>query len=132
METELFKWSDSFSCNSLAIDEQHKVLVSLINKLFSAMKVGKSRDVMKDILTELIKYTSYHFNTEEAYYLHIENEFVKQHLLEHRNFIEEITNFKKRFYNGESEVSIELLKFLRTWITNHILGFDKKSSVYFT
>jgi len=131
MNNELFKWDNSFSCNSVVIDEQHKILIGLINKLYFSMTLGKSKAVMNEILEELIKYTSYHFNTEESFYISIDNEFVKQHLDEHNKFIEQVTLFKTDFDNGKVEVSIELMRFLRNWTKTHILGFDKKSSIYF-
>jgi len=131
MENKLFEWNDNFSCNSRIIDEQHKVLIDLINKLFAAMKLGKSRFVMNEILEELIKYTIYHFNTEESFYIEKDNDFVIEHIKEHKNFAEQVTSFKNEFDAGNTEVSVELLRFLRTWITKHILGFDKKSNIYF-
>jgi hemerythrin len=62
---ELIKWKDVFSVKVSEVDNQHKKLIGLINQLYDAMRVGKGREVLGSVLTELVNYTIYHFSTEE-------------------------------------------------------------------
>ena len=62
---ELISWKDSLNVGIVEIDEQHKKLVGLINKLFEAMANGKSSEIMKSVLGELSNYVNTHFATEE-------------------------------------------------------------------
>ena len=55
-------WNASLSVAIAGIDEQHKKLVSMINELNDAMKVGKSKEGLQKILGGLIDYTASHFN----------------------------------------------------------------------
>lgn len=122
----LITWTDSFSVKVEEIDTQHKKLVEIINKLYDAMKVGKSKDVMGEILTNLISYTATHFKTEEIYfdlYSFPENE---THKADHKKFVETVTKFKKDFDSGNATVSLEVMSFLRDWLTKHINGTDKR------
>ena len=48
-----------------SLDEQHKNLISLVNKLNDAMKSGRGKDVLGDILAKLVNYTKTHFAAEE-------------------------------------------------------------------
>jgi hemerythrin len=93
----LIMWTDSFSVKVTEIDTQHKKLIELINKLYDAMKVGKSKDVMGEILNNLISYTATHFKTEEKYfdlYSYPEKEI---HKAGHKQFVETVTKFKTEF-----------------------------------
>lgn len=122
----LITWTDSFSVKVAEIDTQHKKLVEMINKLYDAMKVGKSKDVMGEILNNLISYTATHFKTEEKYF-DLYNYFEKEtHKAEHKEFVETVTKFKADFDSGNATISIELMNFLKDWLTKHINGTDKK------
>lgn len=122
----LIKWTDSFSVNVTEIDMQHKKLVEMINKLYDAMKVGKSRDVMGETLNDLISYTATHFKTEEKYFDLYKYPEKETHKAEHEKFVETVTKFKTDFDAGNATISIEVMNFLREWLTKHINGSDKK------
>ncbi len=61
----LFNWSEEYSVNVNGLDNQHKKLVDLINELHSAMKEGKSKEVLGKIIEELISYTKFHFQPKK-------------------------------------------------------------------
>lgn len=63
----LFQFEQSLSVGISEIDGQHKQLINLINQLHEAMSSGKGKDVFGKTLDELVKYTVYHFGTEERY-----------------------------------------------------------------
>lgn len=65
----LIKWNAFYSVNVEEIDNQHKKLIDLINQLYDAMKAGKGTEVLSTVLTELVEYTAYHFETEERLFL---------------------------------------------------------------
>ena len=46
----MFAWNDKYIINVKEIDAQHKRLVEICDSLYIAMKSGKSKDVMGDIL----------------------------------------------------------------------------------
>lgn len=49
------------------IDDQHKILIGLINLLHDAMLANRGSEIQKEIVTELAEYVRYHFATEEKY-----------------------------------------------------------------
>ncbi|MGB9133103.1 MAG: bacteriohemerythrin [Methanosarcina sp.] len=122
----IITWTDTFSVKVAEIDTQHKKLVEMINKLYEAMKVGKSKDVMGEILNNLISYTATHFKTEEKYFDLYSYPEKETHKTEHKEFVETVTKFKNDFDSGNATISIELMNFLRDWLTKHINGTDKK------
>jgi hemerythrin len=120
------EWNDRFSVNVESIDDQHKQLVNLINKLYDGMKADKTKQVLGEIIDELVDYTKVHFKEEEAYFERYGYEETEEHKEEHQKFIKEIASFKKAFDSNRITVSIKVMIFLRDWLYSHILKTDKK------
>ncbi len=107
------------------IDAQHKRLVEIVNALDEAMRTGKGRDVVAKVLTELIKYTQFHFAFEERLMDQYGIASSAAHKAEHRKLIADVGAFKAKFDTGTASVTTELMAFLRNWLSNHILKTDK-------
>ena len=123
---ELISWKDSLNVGIIEIDEQHKKLVGLINKLFEAMANGKSSEIMQSVLSELSNYVLIHFATEEKLMKQLGYEDYEYHKQEHTYFIEKLNEFKIKFSSGNASISLELLNFLKDWLLKHIIGTDRK------
>ena len=57
MSTDLFQWSDDFNVGIQEVDEQHKVLVSLLNQLHEAIREHHGKATSREILNRLAEYT---------------------------------------------------------------------------
>jgi hemerythrin len=126
----LIKWNDSFSVNVVKIDQEHKKLFGMINDLTDAMKAGKGKDVLADILDGLISYTASHFQLEENYFQQVKYPHAATHKKEHVAFVQKVTDFKRDFDEGRATVSVNILQFLSKWLQNHIKGTDQQYSSY--
>lgn len=124
-------WNDSFSVKVLAIDQQHKKLVDMINELTDAMRSGKGRDILNKIISGLILYTGTHFKTEEKYFDQFDYPEAEIHKKEHEAFVLKVLEFKKGFEKGDLNLTVEIMDFLSDWLQNHIKGSDKKYSQFF-
>jgi hemerythrin-like metal-binding protein len=121
-----FEWKEEYSVNVQEIDQQHKQLVKLIFKLFDSINKLATKEKLGSILDELIKYTGYHFNTEEKYFDLFNYENKEEHINEHRKFVEKVKDFQQKYLNHEVEISFELIDFLEDWLLNHLMDSDKK------
>ncbi len=119
-------WTDKFAVNIAEVDTQHKKLLSLINELFDAMKVGKGRDVVGQVLKELIDYTVYHFGTEEKLFKQYAYPDYFVHKKEHDDLTKKAVALKAEFDSGKPAITIEVMNFLKDWLNIHILQEDKK------
>jgi hemerythrin len=119
-------WSDTFAVNIAEVDAQHKKLLSLLNELFDAMKVGKGREVVGKVLTDLIDYTVYHFGTEEKLFKRYNYPDYLPHKKEHDELTKKAVALKTDFDQGKQVVTIEVMNFLKDWLNVHILQVDKK------
>ena len=123
---DLIQWSDRYSVNSVLIDSQHKKLVSLINELHNAMASGKGKDALQKILDDLVKYTVEHFTTEETMMKKAKYAGYLEHKLEHDKLTEKAVSLQKSFREGKIPLTMDVMNFLKNWLTNHIEGTDKK------
>lgn len=122
----LLQWDNSLSVGITSIDEQHKQLVSVVNSLHDAMKAGRSKEALGDILRTLIDYTKKHFATEERYFDLYRYENSESHKAEHKKLTEQVLEFQNKFNSGSISLSVELMNFLSDWLKNHIKGVDKQ------
>lgn len=124
-------WSDSLSVQVKEIDEQHKRLVQMVNRLHEAMMKKQGRLVVGGIISELADYTVYHFATEEKYMRLYKYPGTDEHLIEHKQFVQKVSAFKQDYDSGKLGVTIEVLNFLNKWLVTHISGTDKKFGPFF-
>lgn len=127
----LVVWSDILEVNISQIDNQHKKLVSMINELHDAMKLGKGKEVMAKILNGLIQYTATHFKTEEDLFARYGYPDTAAHKREHIAFVGKVKEFKQGFDAGKLSVTLEVMNFLSKWIQQHIKGSDMKYAPFF-
>jgi len=124
---ELVTWSDKeFSVNVRAIDVQHKKLVGMINGLHKAMRDRASDTVMKRLVEELKNYTVDHFSTEEKLFDRYGYPQTPEHKELHVKFVNQVLEFESALISGKAKVTMDVMKFLKDWLVQHIQGEDRK------
>ncbi len=113
-------WSEDYCTGNKKIDDQHKHLFVIINKLHDAMKKGHGRDVLAQTLDELIKYTIEHFISEEFLMLSQHYPRYKEHKRIHQDLTSKVKDLRNKFHDGHININIELLHFLNQWLAHHI------------
>jgi hemerythrin len=124
------EWSDTLSVGIQEIDEQHKVLVDIINELHDAVHQRKGHEACGHILNELGEYTRIHFAVEESLMRLLHYPAYEQHKAEHEALISDLSQFLERFKAGEG-LTFELMNFLRQWLTKHIMESDMEYTDHF-
>ena len=122
----LIQWDDSIATDIDIIDDQHKELVALINRLNSAMQQGHGKKVVGEILDELGRYAVFHFEQEETLFDKYGYPETDQHKAVHQELLGQATEFIEQFQSGQTGMSRDLFLFLKDWLTNHIKGVDKR------
>lgn len=120
-------WRSSLSVGNDLIDNQHKQLIDIINQLFEGINKKDSQLKMEGIFKELIAYTSYHFNAEEEIMMRTGNPQLLQHKKAHQDFITKVNALKLNNMVGDEKLKMEVFKFLKTWLTEHIMNVDKNT-----
>ena len=121
----LFEWTDDFIIGITAIDDDHKLLVSLINQLHEAVEAKQSQEIIASVLTVLMEYTCTHFAREEKILEKSRYPDFEMHKERHQSLKEQVIKIHRRFVEGEVDgIDTETLVFLKEWLTKHILGTD--------
>lgn len=129
--TPLIEWSKEFSVGIEEIDEQHKLLVELLNATHAAIQQRRSSEMTKEILGKLIDYAKLHFAVEESLMRLLNYADYEEHKEQHRILMENIGDLSKKLESGKMAVGFELQHFLRNWLIKHILENDKRYTKHF-
>jgi hemerythrin len=123
---ELIIWGSYHSVNIAKLDDQHKELFKISNKLYKAMREGHGKDILNNIFFELTNYTQFHFAQEESYFEKFQYPDFELHKAEHDKLSAKVNELNEKHKNGNLILTTEVLQFLIRWVDNHILGADKK------
>lgn len=124
--SDLIQWGPGLYTGIGIIDDDHKKLVDMLNRLNGAMAAGKGKEILASLLNDLVQYTVKHFGHEE--HLMAQHKYVEspRHIAERKKLVAEVVAFKEKLETGKAMISVELLKFLRDWLGTHIMHSDKK------
>ena len=94
-QKEFIPWSEELIVGLQEIDEQHKILIGLINRLFSqAILHTADKATLSGILEDLIQYTIIHFSVEESLFRIFDYPDAENHQVHHNQLKQEVLNFK--------------------------------------
>jgi hemerythrin len=124
---KLIPWMQEYNTGIVMIDAQHKRLVDIINKLHDAIQAGSEQETLQSILSKLTDYTKYHFDFEEGLLEKLGYAKLEEHKEEHQEFIHLIEGMAGHLLNEKLNTGDMLLKYLRSWLLNHILIEDMKA-----
>jgi methyl-accepting chemotaxis protein/hemerythrin len=122
----MYQWEEKYSVGIQSIDAQHQEVFKLLNSLLLAMKEGQASRVTTQIILELEKYASIHFQKEEFFFQRFNYSEAAEHIREHQLFLQKVVKLKAEFKSGKITLTFDLLNFLKDWIDHHIEEVDKK------
>lgn len=115
-----FQWLDDYKIGDAVIDQQHQYLFELANQI-----VDPDNDQQKTHhnLLALYHYVKEHFRAEEAIMkLHNYADY-SEHVKEHAQLSKRLDEINSDVICGEIGRD-EVMKFMRHWLLDHILGRD--------
>lgn len=118
-------WTEQFSVGVEEIDNQHKILIDLIDRLYQAAVKRQDKELTAEVLATLIDYTKTHFALEEDLLKLSGYPAFAVHQQEHVRFVQKIADLSSKFQVENRSVTLELIKFLNNWLSGHILNTDK-------
>jgi hemerythrin-like metal-binding protein len=125
-------WSDKFLTHVSEIDDQHRVLVQLINDAQNKLGVHPDGKLLEVITRDLLSYAIYHFETEaelmqEYGYQEAASE---EHNNQHRAFSTSVVQVRENLKIGKLIASEDLLAFLTSWLADHIMRTDQALAAF--
>ncbi|MDM8348029.1 bacteriohemerythrin [Pseudomonas sp. sp1636] len=127
---EIFPWNRNFETGIDLIDQQHKTLVEILNRLARHFACNPPELGCNRVLDELLDYAAFHFEEEEQIWRHAlsDSRQTQDHHDTHQLFFAQIREFQGRQAPRE-EVLTALFKYLTRWLAFHILDSDRKMAL---
>jgi hemerythrin-like metal-binding protein len=125
-----FEWdANRYSLKISAMDDEHKVLIGLMNKLHSLHDAGARGAVLLEALADLARYTEKHFADEEAYMAKVGYPNLGTHKVVHERLLDRLAALHESCA-ATGKLSDDLFVFLKTWLSGHICGVDTKYAAH--
>jgi methyl-accepting chemotaxis protein len=126
----LMAWNDSFATHVGEVDSHHGRLIELINEIYQGIMLEKDKVIVDSTLDELVNFTVMHFGYEESLFDKYGYEDSVSHKQKHKELLGQVGDYVAKYKEGDTEISHELLTFLKNWLMKHILGVDQKYAAY--
>jgi methyl-accepting chemotaxis protein len=125
------RWSEELKVDVPIFDRHHQSLLGLVDKLYQALKTENTHETLMGIFDELLHYTSYHFGAEEAAFEEFGYPDCNDHKGLHKQLVNKALELREDLQHGKPMVAVEVMEFLRDWVTQHIKGCDRLYSAFF-
>lgn len=136
-ENSLFAFTDKYKTGIELVDDEHRRLFEIIDQTYTLIHDDFAHDKYDQImhlLEQLKDYTEFHFNDEEELMERIGYPDINSQKKAHSAFIEKLVNIDihdlDAMDDNQQQYLLDLVNFLVTWLSNHILGADKKIGEY--
>ena len=120
---EYFAWDQSYDLGVREMNQEHKQLISLMNRLHEEYSAKADRSVLKQCVESLVDYTMEHFRDEEEYMARIQYPKLETHKIIHADLIRKLQGHVQSF-KTEGQLKQEFFDFLQLWLSAHIRGID--------
>lgn len=125
----MFLWKKEFELGIGSIDDQHKMLLEIGNRindlLINHEEDDDNYDEIFTVIEELKDYTVYHFSTEEELFIKYKYPEYDEHKKEHDDFIAYIESVNLENIDDNQKMFLkELLGKIVQWVFKHIITTD--------
>lgn len=127
----LLRWRDSLALGVPAVDNDHKRLFELLNRVRFLEFAGDDSSAVADALSELLLYTQTHFRREEKLMELGNYPGLEGHRRAHRKFTGRVAEIAARFRANPAAFRVhEVYQMLADWLVDHVLGTDMQIKPY--
>ncbi|WP_432665862.1 bacteriohemerythrin [Wukongibacter baidiensis] len=130
----MFNWKEEYSVGIKTIDDQHKKLFEIgerINIVLESYNGQDSYDEIVELIEELKDYTIYHFDSEESLLAKYQYPELDEQIKEHKTFVDYLEGLDFDNIDEDQENAMkELIMFIAKWIFKHISNSDFRYSEF--
>ncbi|MBF0383710.1 MAG: bacteriohemerythrin, partial [Magnetococcales bacterium] len=113
-----------------AIDDDHRRLFELVNRLNESIVRGHDNNSIMEILNQLVEYTGWHFRHEDRLMQTSDYPHYNQHKQAHNSLVDQVVKIQNDIKQNDADISSELMLFLLDWLNTHIHNEDKQLADY--
>lgn len=114
------------------IDNQHRVLVGMINNLFEHLNRGYfiEKTTLAKMLATLVDYLQQHIRFEEEWMEKSNYPRMTEHAHNHKYITDQTNMLMKNFEVGNNSIVLKIIGMIRKWFVKHSENDDKAFVVY--
>ncbi|MBU0689858.1 MAG: bacteriohemerythrin [Gammaproteobacteria bacterium] len=127
VDEQWIKFDQSHLIGVSELDEQHRNLVRMVNKLNSEWRKGAAHEALLSLFDELVTATAEHFETEGRYMAQYAYPEQRAHEKEHALLVDEAMRLRKGLSDGGELLALQTIK---DWLVHHILHADTTLAKY--
>ena len=126
----MFQFTDDCLIGIQALDDDHRYLFELINRVMELLKeepTDEQRTQINAILDKLTAYADHHFIKEEEYMEQIRDPELLKQRAQHDFFRQKVAEMQQTYKTADfnqTQLLTDLMNFLAKWLYRHILGSD--------
>jgi hemerythrin-like metal-binding protein len=129
MTSHLSSWTNRLSVGVVSLDDDHKILIDLLNDLHDGILAGHGAVPLGFLLGGLVNYTQFHFAREEDFFAQFGYPSAAAHLAEHEQLLRRLMEIQEDLKaNPHAGLPLERAGMLKDWIMGHIEFADQKYS----
>jgi hemerythrin len=129
----MIEWKPEFSVNNDEMDEQHKVLVGMLDDIDRMIQSEDFNYInLVNIVEGLEKYIRVHFDYEEDLMFRLSYPYITEHTREHNVFRDKLQNTYVLDIEKPKEFYYEMSDYLLNWLSGHILKVDRQLGSFLT
>jgi len=127
-----YNWDSSLETGNDVIDNQHKDMISAINKITEAHRQGKGREEIVKTMDFLSDYAVMHFSAEEKLMQNTKYPEFSTHKRYHEEFKKTVQNLTRKMVD---DVTVDdyintVIFTLGDWLFSHIKGDDFRMAAF--
>jgi len=126
----LFKWSNEHSVYLPEMDAEHRGLFRLGAELHKGILAGRDFEQLKPILLNLLEAAEEHFHHEERLMSAVRYSAFQWHKKQHDTVRKKAKQLLKRIEAGDAGAPMELIKFLDSWLVDHMSISDRMMGAF--
>ncbi len=123
-------WNDSFLIGVKIIDDQHKKLFGMVDEFYLRLADSNNEGPIIMLVKGLKEYSRIHFSTEEMLMEKYAFPGIKSHKASHVSFVNQVAVYEAKLKGNGVLMPMEMAKFLKNWIAQHVASEDKLISAY--
>jgi hemerythrin len=124
-------WSEKYSCGIRPIDDDHKSLFEVVDRLDKQLKDEQHPTSITATIDSLMLYAGEHFEREERFMRSAHFPGYREHKGEHDAFKNMVLGLRTLFVDEPSQIDpARVLSYLLTWLQQHILKQDMEYIPY--
>jgi hemerythrin len=125
MNLHKLKIDPEFKTGNVSVDLQHQYFSELINRISVALLETNDDDYRKRLLSELVKYGTFHFTSEENIAFSCNIKGLRKHQERHEELLKELNAHINDLLSGRYSTG-DFIGFLCDWFAGHTMHEDYK------